>query len=229
MNRRKGVTILTNPRTSRPTGTAFVELSSPTDALRAIEQLNGRPIHNRKVSVQQARPNVAGLSPGVLSDAIDNLIDESKWEDKGEIQVNSETPAIHRKRSHRPTPQESDLRSLVPQYEDPIADPRKAMPPRQSLPIQHMNSSQPGNLQFGHLPSRPIYELTADYRNLGSWQPQKRPRPEALDPKYGRLTRPFGTPSEIIVQDIEQKDRRSKRKATESMERGDFKRIPWKR
>jgi hypothetical protein len=164
------------------------------------------------VSVQQARPNVADLVPGVPSDVIDKLIDESKWEDKGKAQVKSEAPVSHRKRAHCPTPPESDLRFLIPQFDDAIADPGKAMTPRPSLPIQRMNSSQPGNLQFGHLPSGPNCELTTDYRNLSSWQPQKRPRPETLNPKYVGLTPPFRTASEITAQDIEQKDRRSKRK-----------------
>lgn len=50
-----------NPRTDRPVGYAFVDLSTPTEADRAIEELSGKEILERKVSVQLARkPEVAG-------------------------------------------------------------------------------------------------------------------------------------------------------------------------
>lgn len=47
--------IPTNPRTTRPVGYAFVDVSTPTEAERAIENLNGKTILDRKVSVQLAR------------------------------------------------------------------------------------------------------------------------------------------------------------------------------
>ncbi|TVY49416.1 Single-stranded TG1-3 DNA-binding protein [Lachnellula occidentalis] len=50
-----------NPRTDRPVGYAFVDLSSPGEAERAIAELSGREILERKVSVQLARkPEPAG-------------------------------------------------------------------------------------------------------------------------------------------------------------------------
>ncbi|TVY56291.1 Single-stranded TG1-3 DNA-binding protein [Lachnellula suecica] len=50
-----------NPRTDRPVGYAFVDLSSPGEAERAITELSGREILERKVSVQLARkPEPAG-------------------------------------------------------------------------------------------------------------------------------------------------------------------------
>lgn len=47
--------IPTNPRTTRPVGYAFVDVSTPTEAERAINELNGKSIMDRKVSVQLAR------------------------------------------------------------------------------------------------------------------------------------------------------------------------------
>lgn len=47
--------IPTNPRTTRPVGYAFVDVSTPSEAERAINELNGKSIMDRKVSVQLAR------------------------------------------------------------------------------------------------------------------------------------------------------------------------------
>ncbi|KAL1305918.1 hypothetical protein AAFC00_004061 [Neodothiora populina] len=47
--------IPTNPRTTRPVGYAFVDVSTPSEAERAIQELNGKTILDRKVSVQLAR------------------------------------------------------------------------------------------------------------------------------------------------------------------------------
>lgn len=47
--------IPTNPRTTRPVGYAFVDVSTPSEAERAIQDLNGQTILDRKVSVQLAR------------------------------------------------------------------------------------------------------------------------------------------------------------------------------
>ena len=53
--------IPTNPRTTRPVGYAFVDVSTPSEAERAISDLNGSTILDRKVSVQLARkPEPAG-------------------------------------------------------------------------------------------------------------------------------------------------------------------------
>lgn len=57
----ESVSIPKNPRTDRPVGYAFVDLSTPTEAERAIEELSGKDILERKVSVQLARkPEPAG-------------------------------------------------------------------------------------------------------------------------------------------------------------------------
>ena len=47
--------IPTNPRTSRPVGYAFVDQTTADDAQRAISELSGKEILERKVSVQLAR------------------------------------------------------------------------------------------------------------------------------------------------------------------------------
>jgi RNA recognition motif-containing protein len=51
----ESTSIPTNPRTSRPVGYAFVDLSTPSEAERAITELNGQSILDRKVSVQLAK------------------------------------------------------------------------------------------------------------------------------------------------------------------------------
>jgi len=51
----ESVSIPVNPRTSRPVGYAFVDLSAPSEAERAIAELNGQTILDRKVSIQLAR------------------------------------------------------------------------------------------------------------------------------------------------------------------------------
>ncbi|KAF4587308.1 RNP domain protein [Ophiocordyceps camponoti-floridani] len=57
----ENVSIPKNPRTDRPVGYAFVDLSTPTEAQRAIDELSGQEILARKVSVQLARkPELAG-------------------------------------------------------------------------------------------------------------------------------------------------------------------------
>ena len=47
--------IPTNPRTTRPVGYAFVDLSTADEAQKAINELAGKFILERKVSVQLAR------------------------------------------------------------------------------------------------------------------------------------------------------------------------------
>jgi len=57
----ESVSIPKNPRTDRPVGYAFVDLSTPSEAERAIAELSGKEILERKVSVQLARtPQPAG-------------------------------------------------------------------------------------------------------------------------------------------------------------------------
>ncbi|KAK4230099.1 hypothetical protein QBC38DRAFT_358081 [Podospora fimiseda] len=51
----ESVSIPKNPRTDRPVGYAFVDLSTPSEAERAIGELSGKEILERKVSVQLAR------------------------------------------------------------------------------------------------------------------------------------------------------------------------------
>ncbi|KAI9812711.1 MAG: hypothetical protein M1827_004467 [Pycnora praestabilis] len=57
----ESTSIPTNPRTTKPVGYAFVDLSTPSEAERAISELSGKEILERKVSVQLARkPEPAG-------------------------------------------------------------------------------------------------------------------------------------------------------------------------
>ncbi|KAI9719652.1 MAG: hypothetical protein M1812_003423 [Candelaria pacifica] len=57
----ESTSIPTNPRTTRPVGYAFVDVSTASEAERAIAELSGKEILERKVSVQLARqPEPAG-------------------------------------------------------------------------------------------------------------------------------------------------------------------------
>ncbi|KAL9610846.1 MAG: hypothetical protein Q9167_004486 [Letrouitia subvulpina] len=51
----ESTSIPTNPRTTRPVGYAFVDLSTADEAQKAIVELSGKEILDRKVSVQLAR------------------------------------------------------------------------------------------------------------------------------------------------------------------------------
>ena len=51
----ESITMPMNPRTNRAVGYAFVDLSTPSEAERAITELSGKHILDRKVSVQFAR------------------------------------------------------------------------------------------------------------------------------------------------------------------------------
>jgi len=61
----ESVSIPKNPRTDRPVGYAFVDLSTPSEAERAIAELSGKEVLERKVSVQLARkPETADKTEG---------------------------------------------------------------------------------------------------------------------------------------------------------------------
>ena len=60
----KSVSIPINPRTGRAVGYAFVDLQSKEEAERAIAELSGKEVLERKVSVQAARKPGAQTSGG---------------------------------------------------------------------------------------------------------------------------------------------------------------------
>lgn len=66
-NHSEGVSIPVNPRTTRPVGYAFVDLSTPSEAERAINELNSKSILDRKVSIQLARKPEAAAEGGATS------------------------------------------------------------------------------------------------------------------------------------------------------------------
>ncbi|HZS34477.1 MAG TPA: RNA-binding protein [Methylomirabilota bacterium] len=51
----QSVRIVTDQFTGRPRGFGFVEMSTPEEASRAIDQLNGRVFRDRNLVVDQAR------------------------------------------------------------------------------------------------------------------------------------------------------------------------------
>lgn len=61
MNPSESTQIRTHPRTGRAVGFAFVDLTTKEEAERAIAELSGKEVLERKVSVQLARkPGAAG-------------------------------------------------------------------------------------------------------------------------------------------------------------------------
>ncbi|KAK3306885.1 uncharacterized protein B0T15DRAFT_156383 [Chaetomium strumarium] len=68
----ESVSIPKNPRTDRPVGYAFVDLSTPSEAERAIAELSGTEILERKVSVQLARkPDTNEKTEGANAEGAD--------------------------------------------------------------------------------------------------------------------------------------------------------------
>ena len=62
----ESTSIPVNPRTARPVGYAFVDLATATEAQRAIAELSGKEVMDRKVSVQLAQKpkTAAGFNAG---------------------------------------------------------------------------------------------------------------------------------------------------------------------
>jgi len=56
----QSVRIVTDQFTGRPRGFGFVEMSTPEEAGRAVEQLNGRVFRDRNLVVDQARSQSGG-------------------------------------------------------------------------------------------------------------------------------------------------------------------------
>jgi len=52
----KSTSIITDRRTGRSKGFGFVEMSSPEEAQKAIETLNGKELDGRNIRVDEARP-----------------------------------------------------------------------------------------------------------------------------------------------------------------------------
>jgi len=60
----QSVRIVTDQFTGRPRGFGFVEMSTPEEANRAVEQLNGRVFRDRNLVVDQARSQGGGGGGG---------------------------------------------------------------------------------------------------------------------------------------------------------------------
>ncbi len=56
----QSVRIVTDQFTGRPRGFGFVEMSTPEEATRAVDQLNGRVFRDRNLVVDQARSQAGG-------------------------------------------------------------------------------------------------------------------------------------------------------------------------
>lgn len=62
--RSESTTITKNPVTVKPTGYAFVDIATHTDARRAVADLNDKTFQGRKISVQFARSVDSQASSG---------------------------------------------------------------------------------------------------------------------------------------------------------------------
>ena len=60
----QSVRIVTDQFTGRPRGFGFVEMSTPEEATRAVDQLNGRVFRDRNLVVDQARAQAGGGGGG---------------------------------------------------------------------------------------------------------------------------------------------------------------------
>lgn len=58
------VNIMTDRETSKPRGFGFVTMAAPDAARSAIEALNGRELHGRKLTVNEAKPKESGGGGG---------------------------------------------------------------------------------------------------------------------------------------------------------------------
>ena len=58
------VRVVTDRETGRPRGFGFVTMNNDTEAKAAIEALNGKEIDGRALTVNEARPKVAGAGGG---------------------------------------------------------------------------------------------------------------------------------------------------------------------
>jgi RNA recognition motif-containing protein len=56
--------VVTDRETGRPRGFAFVEMSSSEEALKAIEQINGRELDGRALTVNEAQERSGGGGRG---------------------------------------------------------------------------------------------------------------------------------------------------------------------
>ena len=60
----ESATVVTDRATGRSRGFGFVEMSSPSEAERAIAELNGRELQGRKLNVSEARERTGGGGGG---------------------------------------------------------------------------------------------------------------------------------------------------------------------
>lgn len=58
------VALITERETGRPKGFAFVEMATPEDAQKAINELNGQAVRARTIRVDLARPRQQGSGGG---------------------------------------------------------------------------------------------------------------------------------------------------------------------
>lgn len=60
----ESVRIIINRDTGKSKGFAFVQMKEDKDATNAIHNLNGKPFHNRPLTVNEARPREEGMGGG---------------------------------------------------------------------------------------------------------------------------------------------------------------------
>ena len=72
-----------NPRTTRPVGYAFVDVSTPSEAERAISELKGKTVLDRAISIQLARKPDEPKTAAAAAPAADGEAGEGKTQRRG--------------------------------------------------------------------------------------------------------------------------------------------------
>lgn len=75
----EAVTVMRDRDTGRARGFAFVEMASDDDAQRAIAELNDRPFGGRRLTVNEARPQVPRPGGGGFNARGPSRRSEPRW------------------------------------------------------------------------------------------------------------------------------------------------------
>lgn len=146
----ESVSIPTNPRTGRAVGYAFVDLHTKEEAERAITELSGKEILERKVSVQAARKPSAQTSGSAKEGEVTSDSHEKKGRGKF---VNKRKPRS-RAVKHR------GAQNGVPEASAPVNVPGQVLPLIETVTVAHESPAKQENAP----PAAPATESQGGYR-----------------------------------------------------------------